>query len=81
MLRVLRRRLMAPDCKRALALSSLIALFATATLVHGQEPKQMAISFDDLPFGYARNLTMAKQREARGVSQVGRPNHGDVLSG
>ncbi len=45
-------------------LSFLIALFAIATLVHGQEPKQMAITFDDLPFGYARNLTIAEQRKA-----------------
>jgi peptidoglycan/xylan/chitin deacetylase (PgdA/CDA1 family) len=55
---------MVPDCTRTRALGFLIALFATATLVHGQEPKQMAITFDDLPFGYARNLTMAEQREA-----------------
>jgi peptidoglycan-N-acetylglucosamine deacetylase len=48
----------------ARALSFLIALLATATLAHGQEPKQMAITFDDLPFGYARNLTIAEQREA-----------------
>jgi peptidoglycan/xylan/chitin deacetylase (PgdA/CDA1 family) len=45
-------------------LSFLVALFATTTLMHGQGPKQMAITFDDLPFGYARNLTMAEQREA-----------------
>ena len=57
-------RLMVPDCTRTRALSVLIALFATATLVHGQEPKQMAITFDDLPFAYARNLTIADQREA-----------------
>ena len=45
-------------------LSFLIALFATATLGHAQEPRQMAITFDDLPFGYARNLTIAEQRKA-----------------
>ena len=55
---------MAPYRTRARALSVLIALFATATLVHGQEPKQMAITFDDLPFGYPHNLTIAEQREA-----------------
>jgi peptidoglycan/xylan/chitin deacetylase (PgdA/CDA1 family) len=55
---------MVPDCTPTRTLSVLIALLATATLVHGQEPKQMAITFDDLPFGYARNLTMAEQREA-----------------
>ena len=61
---MLRRRLMPVDCTRSWVLSFLIALFATATLVHGQEPKQMAITFDDLPFGYAAKLTMAEQREA-----------------
>ena len=55
---------MVPDRTRTRTLSFLIALLATATLVHGQEPKQMAITFDDLPFGYARNLTIAEQREA-----------------
>jgi hypothetical protein len=44
--------------------SVLIALFVTAILAHGQEPKQMAITFDDLPFSYGRNLTIAAQREA-----------------
>ena len=46
------------------ALSFLIALSATSTIVQGQEPKQMAITLDDLPFAYARNLTIAEQREA-----------------
>jgi peptidoglycan/xylan/chitin deacetylase (PgdA/CDA1 family) len=55
---------MVPDCTRTRAFSFLIALLATATLVHGQEPKQTAITFDDLPFAYARNLTIAEQREA-----------------
>jgi peptidoglycan/xylan/chitin deacetylase (PgdA/CDA1 family) len=55
---------MVHDGTRTRALSVLIALLATATLVHGQGPKQMAITFDDLPFGYARNLTIAEQREA-----------------
>ena len=55
---------MVPDYTRTRTFSFLIALLATATLVHGQEPKQMAITFDDLPFAYARNLTIAEQREA-----------------
>lgn len=55
---------MADGRARARALSFLIVLLATATVVHVQEPKQMAITFDDLPFGYARNLTNAEQREA-----------------
>ncbi len=50
------------------ALSFLLVLFAAATLGHRQEPKQMAITFDDLPFGYPRNLTMTEQRAA--VSRV-----------
>jgi peptidoglycan-N-acetylglucosamine deacetylase len=45
-----------------------LVLFAAATLGHRQEPKQMAITFDDLPFGYPRNLTMTEQRAA--VSRV-----------
>jgi acyl-CoA synthetase (AMP-forming)/AMP-acid ligase II len=56
---VLPRSLMVPACTRTRRLSFLIALFATATLAHAQEPKQLAITFDDLPFGYARNLTIA----------------------
>ena len=55
---------MTPDATRTRALIALIALFATATLLDGQEPKQMAITFDDLPFGYTRHLTIAEQREA-----------------
>jgi peptidoglycan/xylan/chitin deacetylase (PgdA/CDA1 family) len=50
----------------AYVLSFLIAPFATATLLQGQEAKQMAITFDDLPFAYARNLTMEEQRAAVG---------------
>ena len=55
---------MTPDATRTRALIVLIALLATATLLDGQEPKQMAITFDDLPFGYTRHLTIAEQREA-----------------
>ena len=54
-------------CPRARVLSVLIvmiALFATATFISGQESKQMAITFDDLPFAYSGQLTMADQREA-----------------
>ena len=47
-----------------LSLATAASLFATAPVVRGQAPKQMAITFDDLPFAYARNLTMAEQREA-----------------
>ena len=43
-------------------------MFATAPVARGQTPKQMAITLDDLPFGYARNLTIAEQRKA--VSRV-----------
>jgi peptidoglycan/xylan/chitin deacetylase (PgdA/CDA1 family) len=46
------------------ALSLLAALCAAATLARGQEPKQMAITLDDLPFAYGRHLTDAEQREA-----------------
>jgi peptidoglycan/xylan/chitin deacetylase (PgdA/CDA1 family) len=42
----------------------LIVLLATATLAHAQQPKQMAVTFDDLPFGYPRKLTIDEQREA-----------------
>jgi peptidoglycan/xylan/chitin deacetylase (PgdA/CDA1 family) len=38
---------------------------ALATTAFGrQEQKQMAITFDDLPFGYSRTLTVDEQREA-----------------
>jgi hypothetical protein len=50
--------LMLPGYTRTRALSVLLALFVIATGVHGQQPKQMAITFDDLPFGYARGLTI-----------------------
>jgi peptidoglycan-N-acetylglucosamine deacetylase len=49
---------------RTRALSVLIAVLATGTSVYGQASKQMAITFDDLPFGYGRNLTPAEQGEA-----------------
>jgi peptidoglycan/xylan/chitin deacetylase (PgdA/CDA1 family) len=52
------------DRRRTRRVSLLIALAASSIVVHGQEPKQMAITFDDLPFGYARNLTAVEQREA-----------------
>ena len=52
------------DWTRAFALSVLGVLFATVMLAHAQEPKEMAITFDDLPFGYPRNLTIEEQREA-----------------
>jgi peptidoglycan/xylan/chitin deacetylase (PgdA/CDA1 family) len=47
-----------------LSLAIAASLFATAPVIRGQAPKQMAITFDDLPFAYARNLTIAEQREA-----------------
>jgi Polysaccharide deacetylase len=56
--------LMLHDWTRAFALSVLSVLFATVMLAHAQEPKEMAITFDDLPFGYPRNLTIEEQREA-----------------
>lgn len=43
-------------------------LLATAISVGGQNAKHMAITFDDLPFGYARSLTLEQRREA--VAQV-----------
>ena len=46
------------------ALRFLIPLVAIATVVQGQEPKQMAITFDDLPFAYGGTLTIPEQREA-----------------
>jgi len=36
----------------------------TAISVDGQDTKQMAITFDDLPFGYHRNLPIEQQRDA-----------------
>jgi peptidoglycan-N-acetylglucosamine deacetylase len=42
----------------------LVALLATAISVAGQRSKQMAITLDDLPFGYARTLTIEQQRDA-----------------
>ena len=55
---------MVPDCARIPALPVLIALLATAALAPGHQPKQLAITFDDLPFGYPRHLTIAEPREA-----------------
>lgn len=39
-------------------------LLTSAISVDGQATKQMAITFDDLPFGYARTLTIEQQRDA-----------------
>jgi peptidoglycan-N-acetylglucosamine deacetylase len=44
--------------------SAIVLGMLCARIVDGQEPKQMAITFDDLPFSYARTLTIAEQREA-----------------
>lgn len=41
-----------------------IALLALVALAEGQGPKRMAITLDDLPFGYPRNLTLSEQRDA-----------------
>ena len=58
---------MIPQHARIGALSIVIALVATA-LAPAQDRKQMAITLDDLPFAYPRNLTLQEQREA--VSRV-----------
>jgi peptidoglycan/xylan/chitin deacetylase (PgdA/CDA1 family) len=42
----------------------LLVSFSAVPPLRGQEPKQMAITFDDLPFGYPRSLTIAEQHEA-----------------
>jgi peptidoglycan-N-acetylglucosamine deacetylase len=55
---------MTRDRTRRQALSVLFALLAIATRAYAQEPKQMAITFDDLPFAYCGTLTLAEQREA-----------------
>ena len=70
--------LMLHDWTRAFALSVLSVLFATVMLAHAQEPKEMAITFDDLPFGYPRNLTIEEQREAVTRVLVPRPRRGDL---
>jgi peptidoglycan-N-acetylglucosamine deacetylase len=54
--------------RRALTLAAAAVLLATAISVNGQDTKQMAITFDDLPFGYARTLTIEQRRNA--VAQV-----------
>jgi peptidoglycan-N-acetylglucosamine deacetylase len=45
-------------------LAAVAVLAATVISVDGQDAKQMAITVDDLPFGYARNLTIAEKRDA-----------------
>jgi peptidoglycan-N-acetylglucosamine deacetylase len=41
-----------------------VALLTLTAFPGGQESKQMALTFDDLPFSYGRNLTIAEQRDA-----------------
>jgi hypothetical protein len=50
--------------RRSLTLPVVAVLLATAISVNGQTTKQMAITFDDLPFGYARGLTIDQRRDA-----------------
>jgi peptidoglycan/xylan/chitin deacetylase (PgdA/CDA1 family) len=45
-----------------------VILLVTAISVTGQGAKQMALTFDDLPFGYARTLSNEQRRDA--VAQV-----------
>jgi peptidoglycan-N-acetylglucosamine deacetylase len=45
-------------------LAAAAILLATAISVEGQTTKQMAITFDDLPFGYTRTLTIEQRRDA-----------------
>src|SRR5688572_5195172 len=54
--------------RRAPTLAVAALSFATAISVAGQDAKQMAITVDDLPFGYARGLTIEQRRDA--VAQV-----------
>lgn len=49
---------------KARTLQLLTACLAATTITYGQESKQMAITFDDLPLGYARGLTIDEQRAA-----------------
>jgi peptidoglycan/xylan/chitin deacetylase (PgdA/CDA1 family) len=46
------------------AVNLVMALLATIALVRPQGAKEMAITFDDLPFAYPGALTLAEQREA-----------------
>jgi peptidoglycan-N-acetylglucosamine deacetylase len=55
---------MATPHSRTRSLSLLITLLATATVGYAQAPKEMAITFDDLPFAYPGKLTIAEQRDA-----------------
>ena len=50
--------------RRGTAVAAVAILLATAISVIGQDTKQMAITFDDLPFAYARTLTTEQQRDA-----------------
>src|SRR5262245_2369373 len=43
---------------------TIAALFAAVAIGHAQASKEMAITFDDLPFAYAGKLTIADQRDA-----------------
>ena len=44
-----------------------IAVILLAVMgLNGQESKEMALTFDDLPFGYGGRLTLAEQRDAVG---------------
>jgi peptidoglycan/xylan/chitin deacetylase (PgdA/CDA1 family) len=50
--------------RRRLAVAAATVLLLTAMSVNGQDAKQMAITLDDLPFGYGRGLTIEQRREA-----------------
>lgn len=50
--------------RRALTLATAAVVVATAISVDAQATKQMAITVDDLPFGYAKGLTIEQRRDA-----------------
>ena len=50
--------------KPRLTLAATTILLWTVISVAGQGAKQIAITFDDLPFGYARTLTIEQRRDA-----------------
>lgn len=52
--------------RRALTLPVAAVLLAAAISVNSQTTKQMAVTIDDLPFGYARGLTVEQRRDAVG---------------
>lgn len=70
-----------PRGARTRTLAVLSAVAASFVLAQGQTPKRMAITLDDLPFGYPETLTITEQRDAVARVLAALERHGITATG